>query len=148
MKLLVTRINKGEVLVNGRIFSAIGKGVAVFAGIDKDDSSVSLAKAAEKVVNLRIFEDDAKKLRFSVKDKNLQVLCIPNFTLCANIDKGRRPSFDNSMPLLEAEKMFNNFVSLLGVEGVEVKSGDFGAHMDINLDLDGPVNIVFNVSDK
>ena len=142
MKVLVVRLHKGSVSVGGKVVSSIGKGIALFAGMEKKDIHHDLVVMAEKIVNLRIFENEEGKLNFSVKDKNYQILCISNFTLCANTDKGRRPSFDNSMPKDEANRLFEDFVLLLGAKGIDVQAGVFGEHMDINLELDGPVNII------
>jgi D-tyrosyl-tRNA(Tyr) deacylase len=100
---------------------------------------------AEKVLNLRIFENEEGKLNYSVKDRGYQILCISNFTLCANTEKGRRPSFENSMSRQEANKYYQDFVCVLKSQGVGVEAGVFGEHMDISLDLDGPVNIMLEI---
>ncbi|UCG35017.1 MAG: D-tyrosyl-tRNA(Tyr) deacylase [Candidatus Omnitrophota bacterium] len=142
MKALVVRVNKGKVLAERETLSSIEKGIALFAGIEKGDSPANLEEIAQKVVNLRIFENEEGKMHFSVKDKNYQILCISNFTLCANTDKGRRPSFEKSMPKEAADKMFADFLLLLRSRNLDVKGGVFGAHMDIQLELDGPVNII------
>ena len=101
---------------------------------------------AQKVVNLRVFSDAQGKMNYSVKDKNYKILCISNFTLCANTDKGRRPSFEKAMPKDAANKPFEDFITLLRAREIEVKQGVFGEHMDIRLDLDGPVNIMVTVT--
>jgi D-tyrosyl-tRNA(Tyr) deacylase len=147
MKVLVVRIAKGEVYVAEECVASIKKGIAVFVGIDKTDTHSNLAVLAEKIVNLRIFEDEEEKLAYSVKDKGYSTLCIPNFTLCANTAKGRRPSFEDCMPYEEANKLFDDFVMLLKSYGVNVEEGVFGAYMDIRLSVDGPVNIILE-SDK
>ena len=144
MKALVVRISKGEVLVEGKIVSSVKRGIALFAGIEKNDTDSELIAMADKVTNLRIFEDESGKMNYSVKDKRYQILCISNFTLCANTQKGRRPSFEQAMPLAEANKLFDDFVLVLRSKGLDVKVGIFGAHMDIDLELDGPVNIVID----
>jgi D-tyrosyl-tRNA(Tyr) deacylase len=142
MKVLVVRVNKGSIWVKGSIISSIGKGLALFVGIERDDTQATLAAMTEKILTLRIFEDEEGKLNYSVKDKNFQILCIPNFTLCANTDKGRRPSFERSMPRHQASEFYQRFVGILKSTGLEVGEGVFGEHMDISLELDGPVNIV------
>jgi len=147
MKLLVVRIAGGKISVANEAISQIGSGIAVFAGIAKGDGEAALIAMADKVVNLRIFEDEDGKLAYSVKDKNYSILCIPNFTLCANTQKGRRPSFDQSMPYTEAEKMFDKFVLILKSYGLTVEEGVFGAYMDIGLDFNGPVNIILDSSE-
>ncbi len=142
MKALVSRINKGEITVEGKAVSCIEKGIALFVAVEKDDGNSLLVSMADKVANLRIFEDERGKMHYSVKDKNYQILCISNFTLCANTDKGRRPSFEDSMAPEEANKIFQDFVLVLKSKGMDVKTGIFGAHMDISLEMDGPVNII------
>ena len=144
IKVLVTRVNKAGVSANGKLVSSIAKGIAVFVGLQKGDSAANLAPMAQKIVNLRIFEDDQGRMNYCVKDGDYQILCVSNFTLCANTDKGRRPSFENSMPKQEADKLFSDFLLVLGASGLAVQSGAFGDHMDIDLDLDGPVNIILS----
>ena len=144
MKVLVARINKGEILVAQEVVSSCLKGLAVFVGIEKGDNKQTLELTAEKIINLRIFEDQNGKLAYSVKDKTYSILCVPNFTLCACTNKGNRPSFDNSLAYTEAEKIFDDFVLVLKSYGLTVDDGVFGAYMDIKLDLDGPVNIILD----
>ncbi len=142
MKALVVRVHRGELKVEDDVISSIGSGIAVFVGIEKDDTTEQMVKMAEKVVNMRIFENESGKMNFSVKDKNYDIMCIPNFTLCANTEGGRRPSFDHALAPAQAEGMYDDFIGFLKSYGVEVKGGVFGAHMDIQLDLNGPVNII------
>ncbi|MCK4810320.1 MAG: D-tyrosyl-tRNA(Tyr) deacylase [Candidatus Omnitrophica bacterium] len=142
MKILVTRVHQAEVAVGGRTVSSIKKGIAVFVGLEKGDDYPVLSEMAEKVVNLRIFENKQGKFHYSLKDKNYQIMCISNFTLCANTKKGRRPSFEEATPLERANKLFDGFILELKSKGVDARTGVFGEHMDIALDLDGPVNIV------
>lgn len=143
MKAIIIRVRQGSVLVQGKIVSAIDNGLVLFLGIEKADTPSTLFSLAEKIVNLRIFENTEGKLSYSLKDKGYPILCIPNFTLCANLQKGRRPSFENAMPPDEAEKYFEDLVEILKAKGINVQTGVFRAHMDINLELDGPVNIVW-----
>ena len=145
MKALITRIRKGKVCVNGEIISSIDRGLAVFVGIERKDTQDDIEKMADKIVNLRIFENEEGKLHYSVKDKNYRILCVSNFTLCAKTDRGRRPSFDEAMRPEAARKLFDCFVSMLRSKGAEVHTGAFGEHMDIDVEMDGPVNIVLNI---
>lgn len=142
MKVLVVRVHKGEVFVDKSRLSSIGRGLAVFVSLEKNDGLSKLNSMAEKLVNLRIFEDHDGKMNSSLKDNNYEFLCVSNFTLSANTDKGRRPSFEDALDYQEAGKLFSDFVSILRSKGIAVKSGAFGRHMDINLSLDGPVNIL------
>ncbi|MDP2923240.1 MAG: D-aminoacyl-tRNA deacylase [Candidatus Omnitrophota bacterium] len=131
-----------------KIFSAISKGIALFVCMEQDDEDSILEEMAEKVTNIRIFEDSNNKLNYSIKEKKYQILCIPNFTLCANTKKGRRPSFEGAVLKEKAGLLFANFITLLRARGIEVKTGAFGEHMDIKLDFDGPVNIIIDIPDK
>ncbi|MFH1771941.1 MAG: D-aminoacyl-tRNA deacylase [Candidatus Omnitrophota bacterium] len=144
MKILVVRINKGSISVEGKVVASVGKGIALFVGIEKDDTNEKFISIADKIINLRIFENDQGKMYYSVKDKNYQVLSIPNFTLCASTEKGRRPSFELSKDPGEAKKMFEDLNLIISSAGVSLEPGVFGAHMDIDLVLDGPVNIILN----
>ncbi len=141
MQLLITRINRGEIKIKEKIVASINKGLAVFTGIESNDNETNLATAAKKIANLRLFEDSSGKLSKSIKEENYGILCIPNFTLCASTEKGRRPSFEKAMQPEKAKKMFAKFVLLLQNDIRNVKAGMFGADMNIKLELDGPVNI-------
>ena len=147
MKVLVVRVHKGEVFVEDKRLSAIDRGLAIFVSLEKEDSSAKLDAMAERVVNLRIFENEEGKMHYSLKDKNYELLCISNFTLLANTGKGRRPSFEDALGPQEANKLFTDFVSILKSKGVVIQTGAFGRHMDINLILDGPVNILLEKGD-
>ena len=142
MKILVTRVREGKIVVRDKTISSIKVGIAVFAGIEKNDTRAVIEKMAKKIVTLRIFKNEEGKMRYSVKNMNYQILCVSNFTLCANSKKGNRPSFDGAMPPKEANELFELFVHILKGEELDVKTGIFGEHMDILLNLDGPVNIV------
>ena len=142
MKVLVVRVHKGEVFVERKKLSVIDRGLAIFVSLEKGDSSAKLDEMAERVINLRIFENQEGKMHYSLKDKSYELLCISNFTLSANTSKGRRPSFEDVLGPQEADKLFTNFISILKSKGIVVQTGAFGKHMDINLTLDGPVNIL------
>ncbi|MDD5195520.1 MAG: D-aminoacyl-tRNA deacylase, partial [Candidatus Omnitrophica bacterium] len=116
--------------------------MAVFVGFSTGDNDTVIEAMAQKIVNLRIFENEQSKLDYSLKDKNYQIICISNFTLYANTEKGRRPSFEEALDRPEADKLFRDFVLLLEARGLTVARGAFGEHMDIRLTLDGPVNII------
>ncbi len=144
MKVLLTRVSKGSVSVGVKIIGSIDKGLALFVGITKGDNSDAIDLLCKKVINLRVFENEEGKLHYSLKDKNYSILCISNFTLYANTDKGRRPSFDGCLASDLAKELFNEFVDRLRYYGINVETGVFGAHMDIKLDMDGPVNILLD----
>ncbi|MCF7877344.1 MAG: D-tyrosyl-tRNA(Tyr) deacylase [Candidatus Omnitrophica bacterium] len=144
MKILISRIDKGSVKVEGEVRASIEKGLAVFVGIESGDTESTLITASEKVVNTRLFAGNSGKLSQSVKEKGYSILCIPNFTLCASTKKGKRPSFEKAMQPDAAKKMFAKFIVLLQNK-INVQSGVFGADMAINIELNGPVNIVLEI---
>lgn len=144
MKALVVRVSEAKVLVDGDVVSSISEGMVLFVGLARNDTNSDLVSLAERVANLRIFEDEKGKLNHSVKDKKLFILCIPNFTLCADTKRGRRPSFEQAMEPGAASKLFEDFILLLESKGIKVRKGVFGKHMDIELTSDGPVNIILD----
>ena len=141
------RIKKAKIEAKDKATAFGGRGLALFVGIEKTDNEKDLLALADKVANLRVFEDEQGKLQYSLKDKNLQILCIPNFTLCADTDNGRRPSFEKTMPKETAVKLFDDFVSLLRADGINIEQGYFGSYMDIQVSLDGPVNIILDTKE-
>jgi len=147
MKAIILRVSKANLTIpdENKDVGSICKGLVVFVGIDKKDNDTTLENLAEKIANFRVFEDEDGKLNYSLKDKNYEILCVPNFTLCANINKGRRPSFENAMPQEQARKLFENLIILLKARGLAVKSGEFGKTMLINTECAGPVNIIIEI---
>ncbi|MCM8787513.1 MAG: D-aminoacyl-tRNA deacylase [Candidatus Omnitrophica bacterium] len=142
MRAVLIRVEEAVVYIKDEVFSKIEKGLVIFVGFRRTDTDVCLANMAEKILNLRVFENEAKKLDYSVKDKSYAILCIPNFTLYANTQKGRRPSFEDAMPRQEAFRLFKNFILLLKSKQLKVSEGAFGEHMQIKLVADGPLNII------
>lgn len=142
MKVLVTRVNRALLVVSGKEISAMGKGLVSFIGLERDDKEDDLPGMAVKITRLRIFEDEGGRLRYALKDKKYPLMCIPNFTLCAGMVKGLRPGFDRALERDRAGHYFGKFVEHLRACEVEVHSGVFGAHMDIDMEMDGPVNIL------
>lgn len=147
MKILVARVTKAEVFIEGRSIASIGRGIVLFVGINKGDKISNLEAIAKQVANLRIFPDSNDKLNYSLVDKGYSVLCISNFTLSADFSGGRRPSFEKAMPFAEAEEFFKEFIQALERNNLDVKAGVFGKHMDISLELDGPMNIILDKED-
>ncbi|RKY40025.1 MAG: D-tyrosyl-tRNA(Tyr) deacylase [Candidatus Omnitrophota bacterium] len=145
MKAVIIRINKGKIFVKDKLIAYIDKGLAVFLGIAKKDRREDLKKMVDKVLNLRIFEDNEGKLNYSLKEKGYSLLCIPNFSLCASLEKGRRPSFEEVKPKEEAKSFFEEFVTFVGKEGINVKKGIFGEYMKIDLEIEGPLNIIIDI---
>ncbi len=144
MRLLIQRVSQASVMADKKIVGQIGRGFLVMCGFKKDDAKTNLGKIAEKCLNLRVFEDDQRKMNLSLLDISGELLVVSQFTLYANCRKGRRPGFDNSMPPDEAEKMYEQLIMKFKAGGLKVESGIFGAKMDISLNNDGPVTIMLD----
>ena len=142
MKVCLQRVISGKVVVNGKVIGEIGKGIVAFVGFEKGDLMSYIDKMAKKIVNLRIFEDDSGKMNLSLKEVGGELLLVPNFTLAADCRKGRRPSFQSSEEPSRAEEMFNRLVEACRNEGVNVKTGIFGADMKVHIINDGPVTFI------
>lgn len=142
MKALLQRVKKASVKIDERIHSEIGQGILIFLGVEKKDSASQAEFLANKVCNLRIFEDEFNKMNLSVKDINGEILIVSQFTLASNCKKGTRPSFDNAMEPIEAKNIYENFVSFVKENNIQVKTGEFGSMMDIELINDGPVTFI------
>ncbi len=142
MKAIVQRVSEASVWVEGKKVASIGRGILILLGIEKKDTPRELVKMVDKCLNLRIFEDSEGKMNLSVMDLNLEVLVVPNFTVAAETRKGRRPSFDNAMEPSKAMHMFTQFVKTVWEMGINVSSGQFGAHMKVALINDGPVTFI------
>lgn len=144
MRVVIQRVKKAEVFVNNRLISSIDTGLLLFVGFSKKDSEEDLKKAASKIVNLRIFEDSYGKFNFSLKDKGFKILCVSQFTLYADLKKGRRPSFEESLEYEKAQIYFDTFCKYIEMEGVEVKRGIFGEKMLVYLENWGPATFILD----
>lgn len=142
MKLVIQRVHSASVVVNHNVVSAIKKGLLVFFGVSKEDDGTQIDWLAKKLTDLRVFEDDTGKINLSVKDINGQILLVPQFTLYANCQRGRRPDFTLAGDPEVAEQYFRDFAQALEEFGKKPFLGVFGAHMDISLVNDGPVTII------
>ncbi len=130
-------------MVDGEAISSIGPGLLLLVGVAQGDSDAEVHWLAEKVAGLRIFNDEDGKMNLSVRDMEGEILAVSQFTLLADIRKGKRPSFINAAPPEEAEPLFDYFCKKLRDAGVRsVNTGSFGAMMDVALTNDGPVTIV------
>lgn len=144
MKALLQRVRNASVEVDGELVSSIGAGMLVFLGIGKGDSEEAGRKLAEKIVELRIFQDEKHSMNRSLKDTGGEILLISQFTLHADCRRGRRPSFVEAEDPVRAEELYSAFGENLRSGGVVVGEGVFGAHMNIRLDNDGPVTILLD----
>lgn len=142
MRVLVQRVQRAQVTVEGRVTGAIGPGLLLLVGIRGSDSDAELSWMAKKVVALRIFADDAGKMNRSVKERGGECLVVSQFTLYADASKGNRPSFIDAGPPEMAKASCERFTQLLAAElGRPVPTGVFGADMQVELQNDGPVTI-------
>lgn len=146
MKAVVQRVRWAEVSVDGKVIGRIERGLLVYVGVAVGDTAEESRRLADKVVALRIFEDDSGKLNRSVQDVRGGVLAIPNFTLLADARKGRRPAFVRAAPPEAARPAFAVLLSSLGAGGMPVAQGAFGASMQIRSEADGPVNIILEMT--
>ncbi len=144
MKALIQRVNRAEVYIAGNLYEKIGKGMLLFLGIEKGDTEQESASIANKVSQLRIFEDDHKKMNLSVQDINGEILVVSQFTLAADCRKGNRPSFDRAEGPVRAKELYIQFIDTLRQNGLRIKTGDFGAYMQVRLVNDGPVTILLD----
>ena len=142
MKLVIQRVNSASVTIENKIYSSINKGLLVLFGVEKDDSEDMLEYFAQKLLKLRIFEDEKGKMNKSVLDIEGEILVVSQFTLCADCKKGTRPSFDNAKEPKIAKEYYEKFVEILKKSGINIKTGVFGAHMQIELINNGPVTII------
>lgn len=142
MKVVLQRVSSGRVSVEGAPIAQIGRGLVLLVGIAPSDTEAQARLLAEKIANLRIFEDEAGKMNLSVLDVKGSALVVSQFTLYADTRKGRRPSFtDAALPDL-ARPLVERFAALLQSQGVIVQTGEFGAHMLVEINNDGPVTIL------
>jgi len=141
MRVLIQRVSKASVTVDQQTISSIGKGLLILLGIGHDDGEEQVKFLAEKTANLRIFEDEQGKTNLSILDVGGEAIVVSQFTLYANTQKGRRPSFIEAALPEVAEPLVNRFAELLRGHGVPTQTGKFGAHMKVEIHNDGPVTI-------
>lgn len=141
MRLVLQRVTYGKVSVEGHTITQIGQGLVILLGVGPRDGEPQARLLAEKVVNLRIFEDEQGKMNRSLLDIGGQVIVVSQFTLYADTRKGRRPSFTDAAPPDLARPLVERFAALLREMGVPAQIGEFGAHMLVEIANDGPVTI-------
>lgn len=144
MRAVVQRVSEARVEIDGKVVGEIGRGLVVLAGCGEGDSDDDVRWLAEKIANLRIFNDEDGRMNLSVLDVGGGVLVVPNFTLYADCRKGRRPSFTGACDPELADGFVGSLVRLLAEAGVPVERGVFGAHMHVTLTNDGPVTLLLS----
>lgn len=141
---LIQRVKEASVTVSGKKVSAIQKGYLVLLGIFESDTQQDVEKVARKLTTLRIMSDSAGKMNCSILDEHGEILVVSQFTLCADITYGRRPSFIKAMQQSKAQEHYEHFISELKKASIPVQTGAFGSYMDVALINDGPVTIILD----
>ncbi len=141
MRALLQRVSRASVTVDGKVVGQIDQGLLVLLGVGQSDSEVQVKTLADKIVHLRIFGDDEGKMNRSLLDVGGEVLVVSQFTLYADMHRGRRPSFINAAPPSLAEPLVARFKETIAGYGLAVASGIFGTHMQIDIRNEGPVTI-------
>lgn len=142
MRLVIQRVRRGRVTVDGAEMAAIGRGMVILAGVGQGDTSEQADWLAAKVASLRIFEDAQGKTNLSIREVGGEALVVSQFTLYADATRGRRPSFIQAALPEAAEPLVRRFADSLAAQGVPTQTGIFGAHMLVEIDNDGPVTIL------
>jgi D-tyrosyl-tRNA(Tyr) deacylase len=144
MRAVIQRVTSATVEVGDEVVGSIGPGLCVLIGVTHDDTAETAAKLANRLWNLRIFADDEGAMNRSVAETSQQLLIISQFTLYADVRKGRRPSFVDAAPRSVAEPLIEQVVAVLRQLGAVVETGQFGADMSVSLTNDGPVTVVMD----
>ncbi|MBN2413859.1 D-tyrosyl-tRNA(Tyr) deacylase [candidate division KSB1 bacterium] len=148
MRALIQRVSKASVKVDGKIIGEINKGLVVLLGVNNNDNNDTAGFLANKIINLRIFEDESGKFNLSAMDLGAEILAISQFTLYADCRRGRRPGFTEAAHPDISEPLYNQFIQLLKTSGLKVETGQFGAHMLVEIHNDGPVTIMLDSDEK
>lgn len=147
MRIVLQRVSRADVRVEGEVVGAIGAGWLVLLGIGHDDTETIAQKLIDRIVKLRAFEDDQGKMNLSAEDVGAEFLVVSQFTLYADLSRGRRPSFVGAAPPSIAAPLVDRFVAILRNRGFRVATGRFGAMMDVDLVNQGPVTFVISDGD-
>ena len=142
MRAVIQRVSQARVKVEGSVLGEIGPGLLALLGVAKPDTAADAEYLAEKILNLRVFPDEAGKMNRSLLDTGGALLVVSQFTLYGDCRKGRRPSFDAAAPVEQARALYEHFVEVARRSGVRVETGVFQAHMDVSLINDGPVTLL------
>ena len=143
MKVILQKVKKASVSVDGKIVGEIDKGYCLLVGVHKESTEADAKYLAKKIVEARLFEDENEKLNLGLKHVNGSILSVSHFTLYADTKKGKRPSFTNAASAEEANELYNKFNEYLREEGIKVETGIFQTMMEVNIINDGPVTIIY-----
>ena len=143
MKIVLQKVKKASVSVDGKIVGEIDKGYCLLVGVHKESTEVDAKYLAKKIVEARLFEDENEKLNLGLKDVNGSILSVSQFTLYADTKKGKRPSFTNAAGADKANELYNRFNDYLREENIKVETGIFQTMMEVNIINDGPVTIIY-----
>lgn len=148
MRVVIQKVSEASVSVEGQSLGAIKKGFMLLVGVGQEDTEVDVDYLARKIANLRVFEDEQGKMNLALKDVAGEILSISQFTLLANTKKGNRPSFIEAAAPEIGDLLYEKLNASLRAEGFTVKTGQFGAHMQVQLINDGPVTILIDSKNK
>jgi len=144
MRAVVQRVKRAEVRVNGQAVGAVGEGIVVLLGIGRGDTLEAAESLADKIVNLRIFDDSQGRMNRSIAETQGALLCVSQFTLYGDCRKGRRPSYDRAAPPEMACRLYDAFLESVRTRGIHVQTGQFRTMMDVELVNDGPVTLLLD----
>ncbi|MDD3824280.1 MAG: D-aminoacyl-tRNA deacylase [Sphaerochaetaceae bacterium] len=144
MRAVLQRVRDASVTVGGVTVGSIDRGLLVYLGVAKDDGVQEVEFMARKIPSMRLFTDEQDKMNLSVKDIGGKLLVVSQFTLCADLRKGNRPSFDPAAQPEMANELYERFVGHLRAQGLEVQTGSFGASMQVQYTNEGPITIVLD----
>ncbi len=146
MRALLQRVSSGRVLVDNQTHAEIGRGLVILAGVETSDTPESIAAMVRKVTGLRIFDDAAGKTNLSCEDVGGEFLCVSQFTICADLSKGKRPGFENAMKPPRSKELFDEFCAgLAKATRRPVKTGVFGASMIVDIKNEGPATYILTI---
>ena len=145
---VLQRVTTGKVKIGDRIVGDIDNGLVILLGVHRDDKEEDIIFLADKVIGLRIFDDNNGKMNISLQDVKGSVLVISQFTLCGDWRKGRRPSFTKAADPDKGKLLYNGFIDAVRSRGINVETGEFGAAMDVSLVNSGPVTFVLDSHDR
>ena len=148
MRAVVQRVSRAEVRIDGQISGQINQGFVVLLGVAAGDTEADAAHLVDRILGMRIFADPAGKMNLSLSQVNGALLVVSQFTLLADPNSGRRPSFTKAAPPDEARRLYNHFLSLLRLQNVKVETGQFAATMEVELVNEGPVTILLDTREK